>query len=339
MDVSPKDRLVVLHTTSSEKLAEAFRLGDLPVPSLGVTKVAFPYTDFGEVSLIGDRGLVDPAVVPVYVYDAFTPTAPRAKTGRILSAANAAEAVKRMTSPAAQRRRGLYGTGRLLADVTGRFVSMVALQAARDRVIRFSEARQCFCALDNLLDRFVLGLCPCHQPVHPVSAASRETSAMKVLVSAYRRGATRQALVDALGRRRFYLVAADLVDTGMEILSWLPHVPTPYFEAKPPRLVGLREFFGAVAPLGLPHGIRKVLRREGLTLKFYNPKVCTAQASAITALAFQLADEVSDLLYPVTTSRILFKNGRRPRRRRKHQAGSCFSARNHFLAVSQVDPA
>lgn len=308
MDVLPKDRLVALHNLSAGKLDAALRLGGLPVPSLGVTKAVTPYTNFGEISLIGTRFLVDPRHVPVYACDAFTPSMPRVRGGGIFPMENAEAAVRRMLSPAAQRRRGLYGTGRLLADAAGSFSTMETMQAARLQVVEASLARAERKLVDDLLNRFVRGIAFCHQPRCPASAARRETSVMKALLTAYRNGATRAALLHALARRRFFLVPPELADLGVDILRRLPRVPTPYFEAKPPRLVHLREFAGAAAPRNTAPGLREALKRAGLTLHFFDPEGGkTAQAEAVRALAFHLAEEAGDFLYPVTTARIMFK--------------------------------
>lgn len=308
MDVLPKDRLVALHNLSAGKLDAALRLGGLPVPSLGVTKAVTPYTNFGEISLIGTRFLVDPRHVPVYACDAFTPSMPRVRGGGIFPMENAAMAVRRMLSPAAQRRRGLYGTGRLLADAAGSFSTMETMQAARLQVVEASFARAERKLVDDLLNRFVRGIAFCHQPRCPASTARRETSVMKALLTAYRNGATRAALLHALARRRFFLVPPELADLGVDILRRLSRVPTPYFEAKPPRLVHLREFAGAAAPRNIARGLREALKRAGLTLHFFDPEGGkTAQAEAVRALAFHLAEEACDFLYPVTTARIMFK--------------------------------
>lgn len=52
--------LVVYHNVSTGKLREAIKLGGLPMPSLAITKRDIPFGDFGEITLIGDKGIVDP---------------------------------------------------------------------------------------------------------------------------------------------------------------------------------------------------------------------------------------------------------------------------------------
>lgn len=52
--------LVVYHNVSASKLREAIKLGGLPMPSLAITKKDIPFGDFGEITLIGDKDMIDP---------------------------------------------------------------------------------------------------------------------------------------------------------------------------------------------------------------------------------------------------------------------------------------
>lgn len=67
--------LVVYHNVSTGKLREAIKLGGLPMPSLAITKRDIPFGDFGEITLIGDKGMVDPRksrANEVFSRDAYT---------------------------------------------------------------------------------------------------------------------------------------------------------------------------------------------------------------------------------------------------------------------------
>lgn len=52
--------IVVYHNVSTGKLREAIKLGGLPMPSLAITKRDIPFGDFGEITLIGDKDMIDP---------------------------------------------------------------------------------------------------------------------------------------------------------------------------------------------------------------------------------------------------------------------------------------
>lgn len=52
--------LVVYHNVSAGKLREAIKLGGLPMPSLAITKRDITFGDFGEITLIGDKDMIDP---------------------------------------------------------------------------------------------------------------------------------------------------------------------------------------------------------------------------------------------------------------------------------------
>lgn len=51
--------LVVYHNVSAGKLREAIKLGGLPMPSLAITKRDIPFGDFWEITLIGDKGMIN----------------------------------------------------------------------------------------------------------------------------------------------------------------------------------------------------------------------------------------------------------------------------------------
>ena len=67
--------LVVYHNVSTGKLREAIKLGGLPMPSLAITKKDIPFGDFGEITLIGDKNMIDPRksrANEVFSRDAYT---------------------------------------------------------------------------------------------------------------------------------------------------------------------------------------------------------------------------------------------------------------------------
>lgn len=311
MDVPFNDRLVVLHHLTADKLRLVLRLGGLPVPSLGITKAGSPFMQFGDITLIGTRRLAEPRDGPVYACDAFTAPAPRSCRGGLLAAVSADEAVKRMTSPAARKRRGLYNGKRLVADACGSFPNLEAIQSARARVTDPDTAHEAFARLDAMLDRFILGLAPFHHPVRFATPARRETFAMLALLTAFRHGGTTDALEEALWRRRFRRLPSRLLAIGSDILAAISTLPTAYFEAKPTRLVRLEEFAGAVLPQSAPPGLEASLRAKGLAVRLYDGNMgVAARISVVRALAMALARKAGDFLYPVTTARILFKRFR-----------------------------
>jgi hypothetical protein len=69
-------RLSALHNTSPEKLKRSLDLGGFPVPSVAVVPEHVPFTDFGEITLVGKRSLGDPATSRVYSADAYTSRVP-----------------------------------------------------------------------------------------------------------------------------------------------------------------------------------------------------------------------------------------------------------------------
>ena len=52
--------LLIQHNLSAENLMHAVKMGGIPVPSLAVTKKDAPLTNFGEITLLGNKDLADP---------------------------------------------------------------------------------------------------------------------------------------------------------------------------------------------------------------------------------------------------------------------------------------
>lgn len=81
------DRLVALHNLSEANLLFADSLGGLAVPSLGVTKADTPYSNFGSISLIGTKDMVNPSETPVFSADAYSARFPRPIWGEVKASA------------------------------------------------------------------------------------------------------------------------------------------------------------------------------------------------------------------------------------------------------------
>lgn len=80
------DRLTALHNLSPENLIKAAELGGLAVPSIGIVPQGMGLQDIGgSITLIGRRDMADPASVPVYDADVWSPVFPRAEYDRISS--------------------------------------------------------------------------------------------------------------------------------------------------------------------------------------------------------------------------------------------------------------
>lgn len=90
--VSPDaaQRLITVHNISQDNLLKANQLGGLAVPSLGITRADSAYSDFGDITLIGTRGMADPANgTPVFSMDAYTNRFPEARWEKSVNRDNA----------------------------------------------------------------------------------------------------------------------------------------------------------------------------------------------------------------------------------------------------------
>lgn len=78
--VAPEnENLIVVHNVSARKLRDAAKLGGMPVPSMAIVDAEVSdFTNFGEITLIADKNLIDPKVRgnKVYNADIYSPRAP-----------------------------------------------------------------------------------------------------------------------------------------------------------------------------------------------------------------------------------------------------------------------
>jgi hypothetical protein len=73
-----KGELVALHNLSIDNLKNVMKLGGLPAPSLAITKKTIPFEGFGEITLMGDEGMIDPSYydTKVFASDVYSPRYP-----------------------------------------------------------------------------------------------------------------------------------------------------------------------------------------------------------------------------------------------------------------------
>lgn len=62
--------LVAIHNLSASNLVHSADLGGIPVPSVAITRPDIPFTGFGEISLLGNRALIDPQTSATRIFDA-----------------------------------------------------------------------------------------------------------------------------------------------------------------------------------------------------------------------------------------------------------------------------
>lgn len=77
--VNPDKDLIIQHNVTAANVMHADRMGGIPVPSLAITKGDDAMTNFGEITLLGDRALADPhgyAHTQVFGADIYSPRYP-----------------------------------------------------------------------------------------------------------------------------------------------------------------------------------------------------------------------------------------------------------------------
>lgn len=68
--------LVAYHNMSADSLSKALKLGGLPVPSVAITNKDVEYNNFGDISLVIPKEIIDPKTTPIFSRDAWTQTFP-----------------------------------------------------------------------------------------------------------------------------------------------------------------------------------------------------------------------------------------------------------------------
>ena len=68
--------LVAYHNMSADSLSKALKLGGLPVPSIAITNKDIDYNNFGDISLVIPKEVIDPKTTPIFSRDAWTQTFP-----------------------------------------------------------------------------------------------------------------------------------------------------------------------------------------------------------------------------------------------------------------------
>lgn len=125
--------LVAMHNLTGEKLLEADGLGGMPMPSVAVTKKNIPFSNFGEITLEGNRAMVNPAAGKrVFDADIYSPTIPE-RVWTLQSPAKASDRLLSFFSP-------LKGPDGMKGNVAGEFYGMRdSLKNGLDALVRGAE--------------------------------------------------------------------------------------------------------------------------------------------------------------------------------------------------------
>jgi soluble lytic murein transglycosylase-like protein len=263
-----------------QKIAE--NDGVVVAPSIGISRVDDPMTDFGEISLIASPQTVDPRRTPVYGRDAYTPRYPSVipmtvhgqeknyvrlyneNTGQTrLLPHTPQNALRVMTNEPWRGGENFITDNWLLGQMTPQFRNMSELRGARDRLVPNTDTQltDWQINLSRLRDewRNALG------PNYGVYSDSFERN----LAEAAQRGPGGMEHIN----RTYYdnAIPPSLLERTTIHLNAGRDLPTTYFEAKPRRIVPLSEFEGAVVPQQASKDVTDLLRRYGVDdIQYYN---------------------------------------------------------------------
>lgn len=113
--------LIITHNLTADNLVHADKMGGIPVPSLAVTKKSTPLSNFGDITLIGNKELADPrgyAKTKVFGADIYSPRYPTVeydipRRAQLLAEKRVAESEKLTGSKVDWREVSKYGVGHL----------------------------------------------------------------------------------------------------------------------------------------------------------------------------------------------------------------------------------
>lgn len=303
---APLDPLITVHNISEENLNKSLDLGGFAVPSLGITKQRTPYTDFGEISLIGTKDMVDPEKgTPVFSQDAYSKMFPEVtnKDGKPYIEVNGSlkpltleNAVLAMTSgPIRNQGGGSFGTGNIGASTAKRFKNLKEIQSDREKVTDSDSVSYQTMILDSRITNF-------KYDASQISGAEMDTrlKAQKTVIQALAKVVANDGeITEARVREALagYNNSDEVVRQGVDILNRIKESVTDYFEAKPQRAVGAEEFRGAVVPDGTSEATIKRLEKAGITVAKYDAEVEGARERVIRDLTNKLNEKSGDILY------------------------------------------
>lgn len=105
-------------------------------------------------------------------------------------------------------------------------------------------------------------------------------------------------LSDALRSEGFRDAPKDVVAEGVTAGKLFMEAPVPYFEAKPPRVVSLNEFAGAVIPSNASDKVKEILESNGIPFSTYPSKTGDpARVKAVKKLRDKLAKQGEKVLF------------------------------------------
>lgn len=68
--------LIAMHNTNGDGIAFMDELGGIPAPSLGIANFRYPFSSFGDITLIFDKNSIDPSIAKVFDSDVYSPRTP-----------------------------------------------------------------------------------------------------------------------------------------------------------------------------------------------------------------------------------------------------------------------
>lgn len=264
------DSLMVVHNTSSRKLAHADQLGGLAVPSLAVIKPSEGFHNFGDISLVGHPDMAKPSRDnPVFASDVYSPRFPSVdeKTGKIFKGFTPSgkrryipltleNAVKEMKGGVRGGENWNYGAGSIRSAVTPKFKDQKQMKKSANKIV--SEEQ--FKPLGEETNDKLWALAQKFYPYSKYSGSKHQHADdfANMLAESATRG------MRSITEHHNEDLPPEHLTEAREFLNYLRDMPTAYFEAKPQRAVGIHEFQGAVVPEDELESVRPILEKHGI---------------------------------------------------------------------------
>lgn len=198
--------------------------------------------------------------------DRFTPSGTRRSFKSLHDPLTLDNIVKAMRGEEQQKGQGALGLGNLKGASAQEFKSIKDIKSNANRLGTLTEEEQK--ANQDYISDTLMNLARRY-------ASGKDTiDARNTLVEAVANNESKSGIANYLKQFDFvYKYDESIVDELIELRDYIRSQPTPYFEAKPRRAVGLDEVGVFVIPNNLDATLKSRLLEEGYSIAEYNPEI------------------------------------------------------------------
>lgn len=222
--------------------------------------------------------------------DMFTPSGKRRSFSQLYDDVTIDNVIKAMRNED-QSGQGALGTGNIQGASAQEFTSIAEVKANKNRLGKMSEEEHKEITKKINDDIFEIA--------NRYSAGKDIIDAKKTICEAVAKYETRTGIAKYLKQYDYvYKYDDSIVDDVIELRDYIRSLPTPYFEAKPRRAVGLEEVAVYVIPNNADAKLKQALLDGGYSIAEYDPNVEGDRQRVLNSyedLKFSLSDENQEI--------------------------------------------